>query len=156
MQRFSVIVQCGNARCLLLSATSTGRSYFIFGLFLFNSFNRVFKINMVYYTWLWNHLLILPSSTNPRQLNGKISTYFFIALLCLLYPSSYDSQSLLCQSFVKFFSDKIHKLHTSLLISHTLLPFLFYLLHLTSYPTLVLSLLRFLSSSLSLLALIGI
>jgi hypothetical protein len=32
---------------------------------------------------------------------------------------SYDSLSLLSQSFAKFFSDKIHKLHTSLLINRT-------------------------------------
>jgi len=30
---------------------------------------------------------------------------------------SYDSISLLCQSFANFFSDKIHKLHTCLLIN---------------------------------------
>jgi len=49
---------------------------------------------------------------------GKISIglYFFIALLYLLYPLIYDSLILLCQSFANF-SDKIHKLHTSLLIN---------------------------------------
>jgi len=31
--------------------------------------------------------------------------------------ASYDSLNLLCQSFANFFSDKIHKLHTNLLIN---------------------------------------
>jgi len=37
----------------------------------------------------------------------------------LLALPSYDSLSLLSQSFAKFFSDKMHKLYMSLLINHT-------------------------------------
>jgi len=58
--------------------------------------------------WTNNSSLISSSSTNPRQ-HWKISMYFFIALLYLLYPLMTES--------VANFSDKIHKLHTSLLIN---------------------------------------
>jgi len=84
----------------------------------------------------------------------KKSTYFFIALLCF----AYDSVSLLFQSFAKFFSDEIHKLHTSLLINcisaspYFPPPFT----PLTFLPSLVLSLMKFLNFSLSLLTLIVI
>jgi len=60
-------------------------------------------------------LLISSSSTNPRQLSKNFNILLHRSSLPVL--SSYDSLSLLCQSFANFFSDKIHKLHTSSLIN---------------------------------------
>jgi len=55
----------------------------------------------------YNSYFISSSSTNPR-----------ILFHCSSLPAlpSYDSLRLLCQSFANFFSDKINKFHTSLLI----------------------------------------
>jgi len=61
--------------------------------------------------WWLNYSLISSSSINPRQLWKNINILLIPAL------HSYDFLTLLCQSFANFFSDKIHKLHTSLLIN---------------------------------------
>jgi len=63
----------------------------------------------------YNSSLISSSSTNPRQLWKKVNKLPCRSSLPAL--PSYDSLSLLSQFFAKFFSDKIHKLHTSLLIN---------------------------------------
>jgi len=63
----------------------------------------------------YNSSLISSSSTNPRQLWTNINILLHRSSLPAL--PSYDSLSLLCQSFANFFSDNIHKLHTSLLIN---------------------------------------
>jgi len=63
----------------------------------------------------FNSSLISSSTTNPRQLwkNVNIQLHHF----SLPALTSYDYLSLLSQSIAKFFSDKIHKLHTSLHIN---------------------------------------
>jgi len=63
----------------------------------------------------YNSSLISSSSTNLRQLWKNINILLHRSSLTAL--PSYDSLSLLSQSFAKFFCDKIHKLHTSLLIN---------------------------------------
>jgi len=63
----------------------------------------------------YNSSLILSSSTNPRQLWKNFNILLHRSSLPAI--PSYDSLSLLCQSFANFFSDKIHKLYTSLLIN---------------------------------------
>ena len=65
----------------------------------------------------YNSSLISSSSANPRQLWKNVNKLLHRTSLPAL--PSYDSLSLLSQSFAKFFSDKIHKLHTSLLINRT-------------------------------------
>jgi len=60
--------------------------------------------------------LISSSFTNSRQLWKNINILLHRSSLPYALPF-YDSLSLLCQSFADFFSDKIHKLHTSLLIN---------------------------------------
>jgi hypothetical protein len=65
----------------------------------------------------YNSSLISSSSTNPRQLWKNVNKLLHRSSLPAL--PSYDSLSLLSQSFAKFFSEKIHKLHTSLLINRT-------------------------------------
>jgi len=70
--------------------------------------------------------LISSSSTNPRQLWKNVNILLHRCSLPAL--SSYDSLSLFCQSFVNFFSDKIHKFHTSLLTNRLFLPLLTFLL----------------------------
>jgi len=60
--------------------------------------------------------LISSNCTNPRQLWKNINILLHRSSLPDALPC-YDSLSLLCQSFASFFSDKIHKLHTSLLIN---------------------------------------
>jgi len=88
----------------------------------------------------YNCYFISFRSTNPRQLWKHIN-------ILLHYPSlpalpSYDSLNLLSQLFAKFFSNKIHKLHTNLLLLINLTSasphFLIHLLHLTSRHSLVL------------------
>jgi len=61
------------------------------------------------------------SSTNPRQLWKNINILLHRSSLPDAQPY-YDSLSLLCQTFVNFFSDKIHKLITSLLINRISTP----------------------------------
>jgi len=58
---------------------------------------------------------LISSSATTRQIWKHIN----ILLNCFSLPSlpSYDSLSLLPQFFAKFFSDKIHKLHSSLLFN---------------------------------------
>jgi len=63
----------------------------------------------------YNSSLISSSSTNPSQLWKNINILLHRSSLPAL--PSYDSSSLLCQSLANIFSDKIHKLHTSLLIN---------------------------------------
>ena len=65
----------------------------------------------------YNCSLISSSITNPRHLWKNINTIFHRSPLPAL-PTN-DSLSSLSHSFAKFFSDKIHKLHTSLLFNHT-------------------------------------
>jgi len=95
---------------------------------------------------------------------GSVYRYILLHRSLLLHRSSlpalssYDSLSLLCQYFAYFFTDKIHKLHTSLLINristspHFPPPFTSPNFH----PSLVLLLMRLLNSSHSLLTLIVI
>jgi len=59
--------------------------------------------------------LISSSFTNPHQPRKNIKILLHRSSLPAL--RSHDSLSLLCQSFANFFSAKIHKLHTSLLIN---------------------------------------
>jgi len=71
-------------------------------------------IIMMLPSWKLNEpSLISSSSTNPRQLWKNINILRHRTSLTAL--PSYDSLSLL--SLAKFFSDKIHNLHTSLLIN---------------------------------------
>ena len=65
----------------------------------------------------YNSSLISSSVTNPRHLWKSINTILHRSSLPAL--PTYDSLSSLSHSFAKFFSDKIHKLHTSLLFNHT-------------------------------------
>jgi len=62
-----------------------------------------------------NSSIISSSSTNPRQLWKNINILLHHSSFPVL--PSYNSLSLLSQYFPKFFCDKIHKLHTSLLIN---------------------------------------
>jgi len=64
----------------------------------------------------YNSSLISSSSTNPRQLWKNVNILLHRSSLPDALPS-YNSLSLFCQSFANFFSDKIHKLHTSLFIN---------------------------------------
>jgi len=64
---------------------------------------------------IYNSSLISSSSTNHRQIWKNINILLHRSSLPALI--SYDSISLLCQTFANFFSDKIHKLHTSLIIN---------------------------------------
>jgi exonuclease III len=64
----------------------------------------------------FNISLISSQVTNPRQLWKTVNKLLHRTLPQVL-PSS-ESLSLLSQSFATFFSDKIHKLHTSLLLNH--------------------------------------
>jgi len=103
----------------------------------------------------YNSSLISTSSTNPRQLWKNINILRHRSSLPL---PSYDSLSLLCQSFANFFFDKIHKLHTCLLINRisTSPHFPPSSTPPNFHPSLVLLLIRFLNPSLSLLTLIVI
>ena len=65
----------------------------------------------------YNSSLISSSISNPRQLWSNINRLLHRSPLPAL-PTC-DSFSSLFQSFAQFFSDKIHKLHTSLLSNHT-------------------------------------
>ena len=65
----------------------------------------------------YNSSLIASSITNPRLLWKNINTILHRSSLPAL--PTYDSLSSLSHSFAKFFSDKIHKLHTGLLFNHT-------------------------------------
>jgi len=82
----------------------------------------------------------------------KISIYFFIALLCLLYPLMTLQASclklLLNSSLTRFKSSK--QVYLSIVFL-PLLPFLQNWLHLTFHPSLVIPLMTFLNSSLSFL-----
>lgn len=64
----------------------------------------------------FNISLISSQVTNPRQLWKTVNKLLHRTLPQVL-PSS-ESLSSLSQSFATFFSDKIHKLHTSLLLNH--------------------------------------
>jgi len=64
----------------------------------------------------YNSSLISSSISNPRQLWTNINKLLHRSTPLAL-PSC-DSLSSLSQSFAQFFSDKIHKLHTSLLSNH--------------------------------------
>jgi len=117
----------------------------------------------------YNSSLISPGSTNPRQLWKHINILFFIALPYQLYPlmtqgsnlkSKSRSQSkipcvrlLLTSSLTRFTSSILVYISLVFLL---LLTFLLLLLHRTFNPSLVLPLMRFLYSSLSLLTLIVI
>ena len=64
----------------------------------------------------FNISLVSSQVTNPRQLWKTVNKLLHRTLPQVL-PSS-ESLSLLSQSFATFFSDKIHKLHTRLLLNH--------------------------------------
>lgn len=64
----------------------------------------------------YNCSLISSSRTNPRQLWKTVNKFLHRTAVSVL-PSS-NSLSSLSQSFATFFSDKIHKLHTTLLCDH--------------------------------------
>jgi len=70
--------------------------------FFYYTYNGVHVVNFV------NYML-----SKLQIINITINILLHISSLPALH--SYDSLSLLSQSFAKFFSDKIHKLHTSLL-----------------------------------------
>jgi hypothetical protein len=63
----------------------------------------------------YNSTLISSSRTNPRQLWNTVNKLLHHTSVSIL-PSS-NSNSALSQSFATFFSDKIHKLHTTLLFN---------------------------------------
>ena len=65
----------------------------------------------------YNSLLISSSISNPRQLWTNINRLLHRSTPLVL-PSC-DSLSTLSQSFAKFFSDKIHKLHTRFSSNHS-------------------------------------
>jgi exonuclease III len=65
----------------------------------------------------YNSTLISSSLTNPRHLWNNINKILHRSSMPVL--PSYESLSSLSQSFATFFSDKIHKLHTTLLSNHT-------------------------------------
>ena len=65
----------------------------------------------------YNSTLISSSRTNPRQLWKTVNNILHRSAVSVL-PSS-NSLSSLSQSFATFFSDKIHKLHTTLLCDCT-------------------------------------
>jgi len=129
---------------------------------LFLDCSRVASINMTVNQDVWrcnikakrtnNSSLISSSSTNPRQLWKNINILHHRSSLLAL--PSYNSLSLLCQSFANFFTSSI--LVYSSIVFLPLLTFLLLLLHLTFHPSLVVLLMRFLNSSLSLLTLIVI
>ena len=66
---------------------------------------------------VYNSTLISSSLTNPRHLWNNINKILHRSSMPVL--PSYESLSSLSQSFATFFSDKIHKLHTTLLSNHT-------------------------------------
>ena len=93
------------------------------------------------------------SLTNPRQLWKNVNKILHRSSPPVL--PSFTSLSSVSQSFATFLSDKIHKLHTSLLSHHSCTsphPLL-HSRHLLFHPSLVLLLMKFLSFSLSLLTL---
>jgi len=61
----------------------------------------------------YNSSLISPSSTDPHQHWKNINILLHRSSLPAV--TCYDSLNLFCQSLANFFTDKIHKLHTSLL-----------------------------------------
>ena len=65
----------------------------------------------------YNSTLISSSLTNPRQLWNNVNKILHRSSSPVL--PSFTSLSSLSQSFATFFSDKIHKLHTSLLSHHS-------------------------------------
>ena len=64
----------------------------------------------------YNSTLISSSQKNPRKLWNTVNKFLHRTVVPVL-PTS-NSLSSLSQSFATFFSDKIHKLHTNLLLDH--------------------------------------
>jgi len=96
----------------------------------------------------YNSSLISSSRTNPRQLWKTVNKLLHRTSAPTL-PSS-NSLSNLAQSFATFFSDKIHKLHTTLLSNR--IPVFHLIFHLLiSYLSLLSLLMKFRSYYLSLL-----
>jgi len=98
-----------------------------------------------------------PSFSKSKDISVMSNINILLHRSSLPALPSYDSLSLLWQSLANLiFSDKIHKLHNSLLIVFLpLLTFRLLLLHITFHPSPVLPLMRFLNSSLTLLTLIS-
>jgi len=97
------MVQCCTILLLLVSYFSIGAG-------------QIFK-SVSYIGHHYNCSLISSSVTNPRHLWKNINKILHRSSLPALL--TYDSLNTLSHSFAKFFSDKIHKLHTSLLSNHT-------------------------------------